>query len=98
MALTTIVDAKSRKSPAHPRQVPNLGQTSYYDVYLDANSQPEPNTEQSQYYTNRLSNFQMREEDLAGLVQILSYNGTDTNVIIVEMPVPDGYFYFFENG
>lgn len=59
---------------------------------------PEDDSPQNNYYFGLLSNYEMREENLSGLEQIISQNGQNTQVIIVEMPVPSGYFYFFGNG
>ena len=50
------------------------------------------------YYNRILSTYTMLEENLAGLKQMMSLNGPDSQIIIVEMPVPKGLFYFFGNG
>jgi hypothetical protein len=40
----------------------------------------------------------MLPENLKGLESITDYNGSGIQVILVEMPVADGLYYFFGNG
>lgn len=80
-----------------PDRQTDLGQTPYQGSKTDAFSKPDLNVKQLRYYANLLSSFEMRDENMAGLAQLLRHNGKNTNVVIVEMPIPDGYFYFFED-
>jgi hypothetical protein len=49
-------------------------------------------------YFKHLSNYDMLPEHLAGLEQIVQQEGSGLQVLIVAMPVPDTYYYFFGNG
>lgn len=49
------------------------------------------------YYHERLGNYHVRPENTAGLEEILSMSNGQTQVILVEMPVPAGFFHFFSN-
>jgi hypothetical protein len=79
--------------------LPN-GHTPISAVNLDVGLPPDPlNTSYEVTYYNRIySNYQMLDENLIALEDILKYNGTETRVIVVEMPVSDGLYYFFGNG
>jgi hypothetical protein len=50
------------------------------------------------YYTRIYSSYKMLPENLEGLERITEYNGSGIQVILVEMPVADGLYYFFGNG
>jgi hypothetical protein len=50
------------------------------------------------YYTQIFSSFQIFEENLAALDLILDHNNSQTQVIVLEMPISDGLYYFFGNG
>lgn len=81
-------------------QMTSYGFTPYSTVGTYVYDPPNPKDESFQinYYFRLLSDYEMREENLSGLEQIFNENGPSTRVIVVEMPVPAGYFYFFENG
>ena len=49
------------------------------------------------YYTRIYSSYQMLPENLEGLESIMEYNQSGIRVILVEMPVSDGLYYFFGN-
>lgn len=51
-----------------------------------------------QYYFGLLSDYEMQSANLAGLERILDLSEPALKVAIVEMPVPETYFYFFGNG
>jgi hypothetical protein len=50
-----------------------------------------------QYYFSVLSDYQMLPVNLDGLEKIVAQNDQDTQVLVVEMPVPETYMYFFAN-
>jgi hypothetical protein len=50
------------------------------------------------YYSRLLSTYKMLEDNLNALEQIMSYNGQNTQIILLEMPVAEGFYYFFGNG
>ena len=50
------------------------------------------------YYTRIYSSYQMLDENLKALEKIMDFKNMGTKVIVVEMPVSDGLYYFFGNG
>ena len=50
------------------------------------------------YYLDLLSDYKVLPENVNGLREIASLNGSQTQVIIVEMPVPETYLEFLGNG
>ena len=64
------------------------------------NDPPDPHDDSFEvtYFNQIYSNYQMLDENLAALEDILAYNGSETHVVVVEMPVSDGLYYFFGNG
>lgn len=50
------------------------------------------------YYSRIYSSYTMLDENLMALEKMMAHNGPETQVIIVEMPVSDGLYYFFGNG
>jgi hypothetical protein len=76
------------------------GFTPINKVSTYINSPPAPGDDSFEvtYYTKIFSSYRMLEDNLEALEQILSQNGSETQVIIVEMPVSDGLYYFFGNG
>jgi len=71
-----------------------LSQVSTY-----INDPPNPNDDsfEATYYTRIYSSYQMLNENLEGLDSSLDYNESLTRVILLEMPVADGLYYFFGN-
>ncbi|MDQ3007076.1 MAG: hypothetical protein M3R47_17050 [Chloroflexota bacterium] len=63
------------------------------------NDAPNPNDDSFEvtYYTRIYSSYQMLDENLEGLESSLDYNESVTQVILLEMPVADGLYYFFGN-
>ncbi len=61
---------------------------------------PNPNdhTAHVRYYFSVLSDYKMLLENLNGLKQIVRHNTQGTQVLVVEMPVPEMYFHFFGKG
>ncbi|MBE2199762.1 MAG: hypothetical protein IAE79_14200 [Anaerolinea sp.] len=58
---------------------------------------PDPNNPeyQIQYYFRVLSAYQVQAENQAGLEMLLVQQQASSQLLVVEMPVPDTYFYFF---
>jgi hypothetical protein len=50
-----------------------------------------------QYYYRVLENYSVKPENRAALNQILDLKSSGTAIALIEMPVPDTYFYFFDN-
>jgi hypothetical protein len=71
---------------------------SKVSTYVNDPPSPQDDSYEVTYYTRIYSNYQMLDENLAALEYILSYNGSATQVVVVEMPISDGLYYFFGNG
>jgi hypothetical protein len=78
--------------------LPN-GFTPLNQVSSYINDPPDPGDDSFEvtYYTRIYSSYQMLRENLEALDSIMDYNETGISVIIVEMPVSDGLYYFFGN-
>lgn len=89
-----------RSSTKLNHEITPYGFTPYSTIGRYIHNPPDPQDDSFQitYYYSLLADYEMREENLTGLAQIISQNGQSTQVFVVEMPVPDGYFYFFGNG
>jgi hypothetical protein len=79
--------------------LPN-GFTPLNKVSTYINNPPDPGDDSFEvtYYTRIYSSYQMLHENLEGLESIMEYDQSGTPVILVEMPVADGLYYFFGNG
>jgi hypothetical protein len=58
---------------------------------------PADSRQHIQYYYSRLSDYVIRSENLAALQQIVDQQTAGVRVLVVEMPVPETYMYFFGN-
>ena len=67
-------------------------------TYINQPPTPGDDSFEVTYYTRIYSSYMMLNENLEALESIMDYNGKDTKVIVVEMPVSDGIYYFFGNG
>jgi hypothetical protein len=67
---------------------------------LDMSQPPDPNSDHRYHvaYFNFHSNYQILSEHLTALDEIIALNSPTTQVVLVEMPVPDTFFYYFDNG
>jgi hypothetical protein len=79
--------------------LPN-GFTPTAKISAHVNSPPDPQdtSYESTYYTRLYSSYQILDENLEALAGIMDRNGAGRQVIVVEMPVSDGLYYFFGNG
>ena len=73
-------------------------QISKVSTYIHEPPDPQDTSFEVTYYTSIFSSYQIFEENLKSLQRITNYNNSNTQVIIVEMPVSDGLYYFFGNG
>jgi hypothetical protein len=71
---------------------------SKVSTYINDPPDPEDDSFEATYYTRIYSSYQMLHENLEGLDSVLEYNESGIPVILVEMPVSDGLYYFFGNG
>ena len=78
--------------------LPN-GFTPFSKVSTYINDPPKPGDDSFEvtYYTRIYSSYQMLDENLEGLESIMEYTDLGISVILVEMPVADGLYYFFGN-
>ncbi len=69
-------------------------------IATDSNDPPDPNDQsyQVQYYGRIFKSYQVLDLNLEALKQTLALQSPGMQVVVVEMPVPDGYYYFFGNG
>lgn len=79
--------------------LPN-GFTPLYKVGTYINDPPKLGDDSYEVRSNSAiySPYQILDENLVALEKILDYNGQMTQIIVVEMPVSDGLYYFFGNG
>lgn len=79
--------------------LPN-GQTPISTVNTSANDPPnlQDDTFEVKYYTRIFTTYKIIDVNLESLEEVINHNGPDTRVLVVEMPVSDGYHYFFGNG
>ena len=67
-------------------------------TYINDPPDPQDDSYEVTYYTEIYSSYQLLDENLTALEDIMEYNKSGTQVIVVEMPVSDGLYYFFGNG
>jgi hypothetical protein len=79
--------------------LPN-GFTALYKTSTYINDPPDPldTSYEVTYYNQIYLSYHMLDENLNALESIMEYNGATTQVILVEMPVADGLYFFFGNG
>ena len=70
---------------------------STVSTYINDPPNPGDDSFEVTYYTRIYSSYQMLHENLESLESILDYNESGLQVILVEMPVSDGLYYFFGN-
>lgn len=91
----TLWSATHINFPILPNGFTPLDKVSTY-----INNPPGPLDDSYEVTYNRriFSNYQMLDENLAALERIMEYHKSGTQVLVVEMPVSDGLYYFFGNG
>lgn len=67
---------------------------------LDVSQPPDPASDHNYHvaYFNYHKNYRLLPEHLTALDQLLTLNNSSTQVVILEMPVPDTFFNYFDNG
>jgi hypothetical protein len=70
-----------------------------YDTIFPVDIPPDPNdgSYAIQYYYRILGNYSVRFENREALQNILTNQGSGTTIVVVEMPVPEMYFHFFDD-
>lgn len=81
--------------PILPNGVTEIGKVN---PFVNDPPDPQDNSEEVAYLKKIYSPYKMLDENLAALEAITKHNGAGTQVVIVEMSVADGLYYFFENG
>lgn len=66
--------------------------------YINDPPDPQDDSFEVVYYSRIFRPYQMFDDNLDALESIMEYNGSGTQVIVVEMPVSDGLYYFFGSG
>jgi hypothetical protein len=85
----------------NPTESNKYGFTEDPRVSEFVNEPPDPDSELThvQYYFNTLSNYQILPEHLNALEEIAGLaDTTNTKILILEMPIPSTYLYFFGDG
>jgi hypothetical protein len=67
-------------------------------TYINDPPDPQDDSFEVTYNYRIFSSYEMLPENLDALAKIMDHNEQGTQVIITEMPVADGLFYFFGNG
>jgi len=67
-------------------------------TYINDPPDPQDNSFEVRYNHAIFSSYEMLAENLDALERIMDHNQPGTQVIITEMPVANGLFYFFGNG
>ena len=70
---------------------------SKVSTFVNEPPNPEDDSFEVTYYTRIYSSYHMLPENLESLESIMDYNESGIAVILVEMPVADGLYYFFGN-
>jgi hypothetical protein len=70
---------------------------SKVSTYINDPPNPGDDSFEVTYYTRIYSPYKMLRENLEALESIVAYNKSEIQVIVVEMPVADGLYYFFGN-
>lgn len=78
----------------------SLGYNALYEIDLNVQTPPKTGDDSFQvvYLSDLLANFDVPQENLEGLARLLKLDGDDVQVIVVMMPVADGYYSFYGNG
>jgi hypothetical protein len=71
---------------------------SMVNLKVDAPPDPLDTSYEVTYYSRIYSSYEMLDVNLQALAEIMYYDKTTTQIIVVEMPVSDGLYYFFGNG
>lgn len=66
--------------------------------YINDPPDPQDDSFEITYFNQIYSNYEMLDENILALESILAYSGSETQVVVVEMPMADGLYYFFGNG
>ena len=70
---------------------------SKVSTYINHPPNPKDDSFEVTYYTRIYSSYQMLPENLEALESSLDYNDSVTKLILLEMPVADGLYFFFGN-
>ena len=68
------------------------------NVHLDVNELPDLKDPSNQRGVEKYYNYQIKKENLEGLMQLVNQNDKSVQVIVLGMPVHRTFYYFFENG
>jgi hypothetical protein len=98
--LSRFYQEDTLRSQTRTYEITANGFTPLTTVATYINDPPDPHDDSYEvtYNFRIFSTYHIRTENLAALEQILGYNGLETKIIVIEMPVADGLFYFFGNG
>jgi hypothetical protein len=72
--------------------------TTKIGAHINVPPDPRATSYEVTHNTRIYSSYQILDENLAALERIMGHNRSGLQVIVVEMPVSDGLYYFFGNG
>ena len=83
-----------------PFEILPTGFTPFDEIGTYINDPPEPgdDTFSVRYFTEVYTAYQILDENLIALQEMLDLRDSNTEVVIIEMPVADGMYSFFGNG
>ncbi len=67
-------------------------------TYIHDPPDPDDDSFEITYNLSLYASYEILDENLNALEDIMAYNGQDTQVIVIEMPVADGLYFFFGDG
>jgi len=67
-------------------------------TYINRAPDPEDTSFEVTYYSSIYSSYQLLDENLVALGSIMSLNRSTTQILVLEMPVSNGLYYFFGQG
>ncbi|HET9905484.1 MAG TPA: hypothetical protein VFQ23_02550, partial [Anaerolineales bacterium] len=67
-------------------------------IYINDPPKPDDDSFEVTYYSRIYSPYQILHENLDAMERIMAYDESGTSVLLVEMPVADGLYFFFGNG
>jgi hypothetical protein len=92
-------DTLVRSSQSNPRLQQN-GYTRLIKISSDVNNPPDPNSDSYAipYYSRIFDSYEILDTNLNAMEGVLASGNSDIQILVIEMPVTNGYYFFFGNG
>ena len=88
----------SRTKMSYKLRTNGMNPIKTVSTYINDPPAPDDDSYEVKYYKRIYSPYQMLEENIAALENIIAHENTGTEIVVVEMPMPDGLYSFFANG